>query len=61
MIGTNKDEQSLFLGHLPWVTGATFDNLPAAMKPYLGERAAEIVASYRAAQPKATASRLGSA
>lgn len=51
MIGTNKDEQSLFLGHLPWVTGATFDNLPAAMTPYLGERAAEIVAKYRAAQP----------
>ena len=30
MIGSNKDEQSLFLGHLPWVTGATFDNLPDA-------------------------------
>ena len=53
MIGSNKDEQSLFLGHLPWVTGATFDNLPEAMKPYLGERAAEIVAKYRAAQPDA--------
>jgi para-nitrobenzyl esterase len=59
MIGTNKDEQSLFLGHLPWVTGATFDNLPMAMKPVLGDRAAEIVAKYRAAQPNLPADQLG--
>jgi para-nitrobenzyl esterase len=51
MIGTNKDEQSLFLGHLPWVTGATFETLPVAMQPFLGERAAEIVAKYHAARP----------
>jgi para-nitrobenzyl esterase len=59
MIGTNKDEQSLFLGHLPWVTGATFDNLPMAMKPYLGDRAAEIVAKYHAAQPQLPADQVG--
>jgi len=59
MIGTNKDEQSLFLGHQPWVTGATFDNLPAAMQPFLGGRAAEIVARYRAAQPDLPADRIG--
>lgn len=59
MIGSNKDEQSLFLGHLPWVTGATFENLPEAMKPYLGERSAEIVAKYRAAQPHLPADQLG--
>ena len=59
MIGSNKDEQSLFLGHLPWVTGATFDNLPEAMKPYLGDRSAEIVAKYRAAQPALPADQLG--
>jgi para-nitrobenzyl esterase len=59
MIGSNKDEQSLFLGHLPWVTGATFDNLPAAMQPFLGERAAEIVAKYRAAQPGLPADQIG--
>jgi para-nitrobenzyl esterase len=58
MIGTNKDEQALFLGHLPWVTGATFDNLPTAMQPYLGERAAKIVAKYRAAQPGLPADRI---
>jgi para-nitrobenzyl esterase len=59
MIGTNKDEQSLFLGHLPWVTGATFDNLPAAMVPYLGVRASEIVAKYHAAQPGLPADQIG--
>jgi para-nitrobenzyl esterase len=58
MIGTNKDEQSLFLGHLPWVTGATFDNLPMAMKPYLGDRAGEIVVKYHAAQPNVPADQL---
>jgi para-nitrobenzyl esterase len=59
MIGSNKDEQSLFLGHLPWVTGATFDNLPMAMKPVLGDRAAKIVAKYHAAQPDLPADQLG--
>ncbi|HEY2871118.1 MAG TPA: carboxylesterase/lipase family protein [Reyranella sp.] len=59
MIGSNKDEQSLFLGHLPWVSGATFDNLPMAMKPVLGDRAAEIVAKYHAAQPDLPADQLG--
>jgi para-nitrobenzyl esterase len=52
MIGTNKDEMTLFLGHLPWLTGTTFDNLPAALAPYVGERAAEIVAIYRKARPR---------
>ncbi|MCW5733462.1 MAG: carboxylesterase/lipase family protein [Enhydrobacter sp.] len=59
MIGSNKDEQSLFLGHLPWVTGATFDNLPEALKPYLGDRSAKVVASYRAAQPVLPPDQLG--
>jgi para-nitrobenzyl esterase len=51
MIGTNKDEHTLFSGHLPWVTGASFENLPEALKPQLGARAAEVVAAYRRAQP----------
>ena len=51
MIGSNKDEMNLFLGHLPWVTGATFDNLPEAMESYLGARAKDVIASYRQAQP----------
>ncbi len=51
MIGSNKDEMTLFLGHLPWIAEATFENLPEAMIPYLGARSAEVVAAYRAAQP----------
>lgn len=51
MIGTNKDEMTLFLGHLPWVADATFENLPEGLKPYLGARTAEVLASYRKAQP----------
>jgi len=52
MIGSNKDEMTLFLGHLPWVADATFENLPQALEPYLGDRAVEIVAVYRKAQPR---------
>lgn len=59
MIGSNKDEMTLFLGHQPWVTGATFDNLAEAMTPYLGTRAAEVIAAYRRAEPKMSADRIG--
>ena len=59
MIGSNKDEMTLFLGHQPWVIGATFDNLPQAMEPYLGARTAEIIAAYRKAQPNLAADALG--
>ncbi len=59
MIGSNKDEMTLFQGHQPWVVGATFDNLPASMRPYLGERTGEVIAIYRQAQPKADAAEIG--
>jgi para-nitrobenzyl esterase len=59
VIGTNKDEMTLFLGHLPWVREATFDNLVGAMTPYLGTRAADVIATYRKAQPDMTADRIG--
>jgi para-nitrobenzyl esterase len=52
MIGSNKDEMTLFLGHMPWVSEATFDTLPEALTPYLGERSSEIVGIYRRAQPR---------
>jgi len=52
MIGSNKDEMTLFLGHMPWVADATFESLPESLTPYLGARAAEIVAIYRKAQPR---------
>lgn len=52
MIGSNKDEMTLFLGHLPWVADATFANLPDGLTPYLGARTAEVIAAYREAQPQ---------
>ncbi|HTR86056.1 MAG TPA: carboxylesterase/lipase family protein [Reyranella sp.] len=58
MIGSNKDEQALFLGHLPWVQGVSHDTLVAAMKPNLGDSAERIVAGYRAAQPDLPADQL---
>ena len=51
MIGSNKDEQTLFIGHQPWVVEATFENLPEGLKSYLGARTAEVIATYRKAQP----------
>jgi len=59
MIGSNKDEMTLFQGHQPWAVGATFDNLPASMQPYLGDRTSEVIAIYRKAQPKADAAGIG--
>jgi len=51
MIGTNKDEHTLFIGHLPWVADATFDSLHGALNQHLGERTAEVIATYRRTQP----------
>ena len=59
MIGSNKDEMTLFQGHQPWAVGATFDNLPASMQPYLGDRTRDVIAIYRKAQPKADAAGIG--
>jgi para-nitrobenzyl esterase len=59
MIGSNKDEMTLFLGHQPWVTGATFENLPEAMRAYLGDRTEEVIVGYRKAQPKSDAATVG--
>jgi para-nitrobenzyl esterase len=58
MIGTNKDEQTLFIGHLPWVKDATFETLPEGLAPYLGDRTGEVIAAYRKAQPSFTPDRL---
>ena len=51
MIGTNKDEHTLFIGHLPWVANATFDSLPESLHQHLGVRTAEVIATYRRTQP----------
>ena len=59
MIGTNKDEMALFLGHLDWVRKATFDSLVDAMTPYVGARSADVIAAYRKAQPDMKAGEIG--
>ncbi|MBS0220872.1 MAG: carboxylesterase/lipase family protein [Proteobacteria bacterium] len=59
MIGTNKDEMALFLGHLDWVKEAAFDTLVEAMTTYVGARASDVIATYRKAQPGATAGEIG--
>lgn len=58
MIGTNKDEQTLFIGHLPWVAEASFDSLPDALNQYLGARTAGTIAAYRQAQPQMRADQI---
>ncbi len=60
MIGSNKDEMTLFHGHRPWVTEATFANLADALQSFLGDRpAAPVIAAYRAAQPGMDAAQIG--
>jgi para-nitrobenzyl esterase len=54
MIGTNKDEMSLFFGLAPWLATLGEADLVRAAQRFLGSRpAAPIVAAYRAAQPDA--------
>jgi hypothetical protein len=39
MIGSNKDEMTLFLGHMPWVTDATFEGrTPTSLDALLSAR-----------------------
>jgi para-nitrobenzyl esterase len=52
IIGTNKDEMSLFLGLAPWLEGLAEADLAQAAQRFLGERAEAIVAAYRRAQPR---------
>jgi para-nitrobenzyl esterase len=54
MIGTNKDEMNLFFGLAPWAAGLTEDKLTETAALFVGDRAAAIVAAYRAAAPKAS-------
>jgi para-nitrobenzyl esterase len=53
MIGTNKDEMTLFLAGAPWLKELNEDGLVAAARRFVGERAESMVAQYRQAQPDA--------
>lgn len=54
IIGTNKDEMNSFFGMAPWAEGLTEDKVPDVARQFLGDRTAEIVAAYRAAEPNAS-------
>ena len=51
LIGTNKDEMSLFLAAAPWLKELGEGGLVKAAQRFVGERAGELVAAYRAARP----------
>jgi para-nitrobenzyl esterase len=51
MIGTNKDEMTLFLGLAPWLDGMDEAALRQRAKMFVGERADAIVDAYRRARP----------
>jgi para-nitrobenzyl esterase len=51
MIGTNKDEMTLFFGLAPWLDGLDDAAMRARVKIFVGDRADAIVDSYRRARP----------
>jgi para-nitrobenzyl esterase len=51
MIGTNKDEMTLFFGLAPWLDGMDDAAMRARVKMFVGNRADAIVDSYRRARP----------
>jgi para-nitrobenzyl esterase len=54
IIGTNKDEMSLFFGLAPWLEGLTTLDLPRFAERLVGGRAEAVVTAYRRAQPEAS-------
>jgi para-nitrobenzyl esterase len=55
MIGTNKDEMTLFLVAMPGMDQLTAGGVAAMAGPMLGDRAGEVIATYRRARPEASA------
>jgi para-nitrobenzyl esterase len=51
MIGTNKDEMTLFFGLAPWLDGMDDAAMRASVKTFVGDRADTIVDSYCRARP----------
>jgi para-nitrobenzyl esterase len=54
IIGSNKDEMTLFLGHAPWVAGLDEAGMAGVVQGFVGERAAALIAAYRRARPQAS-------
>lgn len=51
MIGTNKDEMTLFFGMAPWLNGMDEAAMRARVAMFVGDNADAIIASYRSARP----------
>ena len=51
MIGTNKDEMTLFFGLAPWLDGLDEAAMPARVQMFVGDRADVMIESYRRARP----------
>ena len=53
IIGTNKDEMTLFLASAPWLKDLDEDGMIAAARRFLGDEADRLVPAYRRARPDA--------
>lgn len=51
MIGTNKDEMTLFFGLAPWLDGLDEAAMRARVQMFVGDRADAMIESYRRARP----------
>src|SRR5580698_1960650 len=52
MIGTNKDEMTLFFGFAPWLEGLDEPTMRKRVEMFVGADAARVIEHYRRARPK---------
>ena len=52
MIGTNKDEMTLFFGFAPWLDGLDEPTMRKRVEMFVGDDAARVIEHYRRARPK---------
>jgi len=55
MIGTNKDEMTLFFGHAPWLDKLDEPAARERVRMFVGDNADAILAAYRRARPQDSA------
>src|SRR5579862_6695829 len=52
IIGTNKDEMTLFFAFAPWLDGLDEDGMRQRVRMFVGDQADRIIEPYRRARPK---------
>jgi para-nitrobenzyl esterase len=52
MIGTNKDEMTLFFAFAPWLDGLDEDGMRQRVRMFVGDQADRIIEPYRRARPR---------